>query len=229
VARCIQSTQNQSEEPRPSAGLLSFQGSLPRWELERATAWRRGRRCIATQRVLAGAASLAGLGWVAKDLGSRLSSDPDYWDCNSSYDYALNAIDTIAFVLLVPVLVGLFRAYRTSTQARVGVAALGSAAGFGVAGIANLLEHCAGMDALGFAYVIGAMVGFLLLLVFAVALTPVAPHPNLGQWAAGRGNCRRTAVGQSRWVHRFWPSVGSPRLCAVPSPSIRRDRMSGRS
>jgi hypothetical protein len=62
------------------------------------------------------AASLAGLGWIAKDLGGRLSPDPDYWDCNSSYDYALNTIDTIAFILLVPALVGLFRAYRASAQ-----------------------------------------------------------------------------------------------------------------
>ena len=96
------------------------------------------------------AASLAGLAWIAKDLGSRLSPDPDYWDCNSSYDYALNAIDTIAFVLLVPVF--------------------------------NLLEHCAGMDALGFAYVIGTMVGFLLLLVFAVALTRVRLIPTWASW-----------------------------------------------
>jgi hypothetical protein len=127
------------------------------------------------------AAILAGFGWIAKDIGGRLSPDPDYWDCNSSYDYALNAIDTMAFILLVPAVVGLFRAYRASEQTRIGVAALGSAAGFGVAGIANLLEHCAGMDALGFAYVIGAMIGFLLLLIFAVALTRVRLMPT---WAS---------------------------------------------
>jgi hypothetical protein len=128
------------------------------------------------------AASLAGLGWIAKDIGGRLSPDPDYWDCNSTYDYALNTIDTIAFILLVPALVGLFRAYRASAQTRIGAAALGSAAGFGVAGIANLLEHCAGMDVLGFAYVIGAMVGFLALLVFAVALTRVHLIPTWAGW-----------------------------------------------
>jgi hypothetical protein len=38
------------------------------------------------------------------------------------------------------------------------------------------------MDALGFAYVIGAMVGFLLLLVFAVALTRVRLIPTWASW-----------------------------------------------
>jgi hypothetical protein len=127
-------------------------------------------------------ALVAGLGWIAKDLGGRFSPDPDYWDCNSSYDYALNATDTVAFLLIVPVLVALYRAYRVSTGARGGVVALGSAAGFGVAGLANLLEHCAGMDALGFAYVIGLMVAFLLLFVFAVALTRVRFLPRASSW-----------------------------------------------
>lgn len=135
--------------------------------------WRRGT---------AGAAFVAGLGWVAKDLGGRLSPDPDYWDCKSSYDYALNATDTVAFLLLVPALIGLFGAYRASTGAKVGVAALGSAAGFGVAGIANLLEHCAGLEVLGLAYVIGVMLGMLLLLIFALALTRERFVPRPSSW-----------------------------------------------
>jgi hypothetical protein len=106
------------------------------------------------------AAFLAGLGWVAKDLGGRFSPDPEYWDCNSSYDYLLNTTDTAAFLLLVPALIGLYQAYRTSVGATARFAALASATGFGVAGTANLLEHCAAMSVLGFAYVIGGWSDF---------------------------------------------------------------------
>jgi hypothetical protein len=124
----------------------------------------------------------AGLGWVAKDLGGRFSPDPDYWNCNSSYDYLLNATDTIAFLLLVPALIGLFRACRSSTGTRHGPTAQGSAAGFGIAGIANVLEHCAGLEVLGFAYVTGLMVGVVLLLVFAWGLTRMDFLPTLSSW-----------------------------------------------
>jgi hypothetical protein len=125
---------------------------------------------------------IAGLAWIAKDAGPRFSPDTDYWDCDSSYDYALNALDTVAFLLLVPLLLYLFRAYRTSTQAKAGLAAPASAAGFVIAGIANALEHCAGMGALGFAYVIGVLLGFVLLLVFALALARERLIPAWARW-----------------------------------------------
>jgi hypothetical protein len=53
------------------------------------------------------------------------------------------------------------------------VIGLVAAAAFGVAGLANLLEHCAGLDALGFAYVIGLLLGMLLLVVYGVMLRRV--------------------------------------------------------
>lgn len=121
-------------------------------------------------------AVLAGLAWVAKDVGGRASPDPDYWDCNSSYDYVLNGVDTIAFLTLGLTLLGLrwlFRNVIGKTSALLGTAA---AAGFVIAGLANLLEHCAALDALGFAYVIGLMLGMLLLVGFTLSLrrTPIA-------------------------------------------------------
>jgi hypothetical protein len=117
--------------------------------------------------------AIASLAWIAKDLGPRLSPDPDYWNCNSSYDYALNTIDTVAFLFVVPTILTLFRAYKASTNHKVGLVAPVSAAGFGASGIANLLEHCAGMTTLGFVYVVGVLLAFVLLLIFALALTRV--------------------------------------------------------
>ena len=118
-------------------------------------------------------AIVAGLAWVAKDIGPRVSPDHDYWNCNSSYDYLLNGVDTVAFLVLGLALFGLYKIFRSAMGKTRGVFGLVAASGFGVAGLANLLEHCAGLEALGFAYVIGLMLGMLLLVAFGVMLTRV--------------------------------------------------------
>jgi len=115
-------------------------------------------------------AIVAGLAWVAKDIGSRVSPDTDYFNCNSSYDYLLNGIDTVAFLVLGLALFGLHKIFRSAMGETRAVIGLVAAAGFGVAGLANLSEHCAGLDALGLAYVIGLLLGMLLLVAFGVFL-----------------------------------------------------------
>jgi hypothetical protein len=155
---------------------------------------------------------IAGLGWIAKDIGGRLSPDPDYWDCNSSYDYALNAIDTIAFLFLVPALVGLARAYKASVKAKRGLVGLSSAAGFAIAGISNLLEHCAEMDALGFPYVIGALLGILLLLLFSLALTRMRFIASWASWLLVAGTASGLLFANQGGFIIFglaWIAVGS--------------------
>lgn len=118
-------------------------------------------------------AIVAGLAWVAKDIGSRVSSDSGYWDCKSPYGYLLNGIDTVAFLVLGLALFGLHKIFRSAMGERRAVIGLVAAAGFGVAGLANLLEHCAGLDALGLAYVIGLLLGMLPLVAFGVMLRRV--------------------------------------------------------
>ncbi len=113
---------------------------------------------------------VAGLAWIAKDIGGRVSPDPDYWNCNSSYDYLLNLIDTVAFLVLSLALFGLYKVFRSTIGERRAVTGLIAAIAFGVAGLANVFEHCADLDALGFAYVIGLMLGMLSLLAFGVML-----------------------------------------------------------
>ena len=120
---------------------------------------------------------IAGFAWVAKDVGSRVSPDSDYWDCNSSYDYLLNAVDTVAFLILALTLLGLRALFRGPIGNKGAWFGAASAAGLGVAGLANLLEHCAGLGALGLAYVMGLMLGMLFLIGFTLTLrrTPIAP------------------------------------------------------
>ena len=131
--------------------------------------------------ITAGSAILVGLTWIAKDLSARVSPDADYWDCNSSYDYVLNGVDTVAFLVQGVTLLGLYKLFGTTMSVRRALIGIAAAAGFGVAGVANVLEHCAGLDALGFAYVIGLMVGMLLLLTFELALTRVG----IPTWCTG--------------------------------------------
>ena len=115
-------------------------------------------------------ALLAGVAWFAKDIGGRVSPDPDYWDCNSSYDYVLNGVDTVAFLTLGLTVAGLAELYRSEIGDRKAVIGSLAAAGFAAAGLANLFEHCAGLEALGFVYVVGLMLGMLLLAAFVLAL-----------------------------------------------------------
>ena len=129
-------------------------------------------------RIITGTSTMvAGFAWVAKDVGGRVSPDPDYWDCNSSYDYLLNGVDTVAFLILALALLGLRALFRDEIGNRGAWIGAASAGGLGVAGLANLLEHCAGLDALGLAYVIGLILGMFLLVGFTLTLrrAPIAP------------------------------------------------------
>ena len=116
------------------------------------------------------AALFAGVAWFVKDIGGRVSPDPDYWDCNSSYDYVLNGVDTVAFLTLGLTVVGLAELCRSEIGGRYALIGSLAAAGFAAAGLANLFEHCAGLDALGFVHVVGLMLGMLLLARFVLAL-----------------------------------------------------------
>lgn len=113
---------------------------------------------------------LAGVAWVAKDIGGRVSPDPDYWDCNSSYDYVLNGIDTVAFLALGLTVLGLVELFRSEIGGKNALIGSVTAAGLASAGLANLFEHCAGLEALGFVYVVILMLGMLLLAAFTLTL-----------------------------------------------------------
>ena len=121
--------------------------------------------------IVTGASALfAGVAWIAKDIGGRVSPDPDYWDCNSSNDYVLNGIDTVAFLALGLTVAGLVHLYRSEIGGRKALIGSLAAAGFAAAGVANLFEHCAGLEALGFVYVVGLLLAMLLLVAFILAL-----------------------------------------------------------
>lgn len=108
-----------------------------------------------------------GLAWILPVPLARISSDPDYWDCNSSWDYALNAIDPVKFFLTAAAVWALYAVQRNCSRATVlrwaAVAAIVGAIG---AGINNPIEHCADVEAMGlFLWVPANMLWILGLLV----------------------------------------------------------------
>jgi hypothetical protein len=93
----------------------------------------------------------AGVTWLATFLSYSLSPDADDWDCNSSYDYATNAVGAFAFLVMAAAFLVLLLLQREHlpTYGKIGfVAAL---AGSAAAGVNNPIEHCAGVGFLGIA------------------------------------------------------------------------------
>lgn len=89
----------------------------------------------------------SGLAWILVISLGRLSPDPDSWNCNSSWDYVLNAIEPVAFFLTAAAIWALYTGQRQHTSARyLRWAAVAGAAGAIGAGINNPIEHCANIE-----------------------------------------------------------------------------------
>lgn len=143
------------------------------------------------------AALIGGAAWVAFDLVDRLSSQ-DRMSCSSVYGYLQAGVDTVAFLAMVPTLIGLFVAYRRSGKGWFGVTAIIAAVGYAMAGISNILEHCfTGTITVpfplltGFAeaspWVIGLSLSFAVI-PFTLALTRVWFLPNWLAWLLVMGS-----------------------------------------
>ena len=114
----------------------------------------------------------AGLAWILTVLVGRMSPDQDYWDCNSSWDYVLNAMDPVKFFLTAAAIWSLYAAQRRLRRVTVlrwaAVAGMVGAIG---AGINNPIEHCADIEALGVVLWAPANILWLLSLLLMGGLT----------------------------------------------------------
>ena len=126
----------------------------------------------------------------------------------------------MAFLVLGLAVFGLYKIFRSPMGQTRGVFGLVAAAGFGVAGLANLLEHCVGLEALGFAYVIGLLLGMLLLVAFGVMLTRVG-LPSWCTWFLVLGTVLGIVVGEQGGLIAFgltWFAFGLA-LVRMSSPT----------
>lgn len=109
----------------------------------------------------------AGLAWLINDVATRISPDSDDWDCNSSWDYGTNALDPLAFFLSAAAVLAVYdlQKHRSGRLGRYGAIAV--FAGLVGAGFNNPLEHCGGIEALGFLLWVPSN---LLMLIGSIAL-----------------------------------------------------------
>ncbi len=84
---------------------------------------------------------------------SVASPDGDFWDCNSTFDVAINGVYAVGMVLIG---LTLFVAARGVGRRWAGLGAVGLGAAVTVA-VSNTLEHCASAP-LGLPYVLGLLV-----------------------------------------------------------------------
>jgi hypothetical protein len=132
-------------------------------------------------------ALLAGVSFLAGDVLGRAVPDVDSVACVTGAAYLVNLVDLlkygltgIALLLLVWML-----GDRLSRLARV--VGQVAAAGFVVTGIANGIEHCAHLDALGLLYVSGLLIGLVATAVFGVLLARSHVGPSWTGWVISLG------------------------------------------
>lgn len=95
-------------------------------------------------------ALVSGFAWIIPIPLGRMSSDPDSWDCNSSWDYVLNATDPVMFFLTAAAIWALYAAQRQHNHlTALRWAAVAGIVGAIGAGINNPIEHCADVEAMG--------------------------------------------------------------------------------
>lgn len=114
----------------------------------------------------------SGLTWILSISLGRLSPDPDSWNCNSSWDYVLNAIEPVAFFLTAAAIWALYAGQRQHTSARYlrWAAAAGAAGAIG-AGINNPIEHCADIEMMSLVLWVPAVTLWVLGLLLIGGLT----------------------------------------------------------
>lgn len=117
-------------------------------------------------------ALVSGLAWILVVSVGRLSPDPDSWDCNSSWDYVLNAIEAVGFFLTAAAIWALYASQREHSSARyLRWAAVAGAAGAIGAGINNPIEHCADVEVMSLVLWVPAVSLWVLGLVLIGGLT----------------------------------------------------------
>lgn len=121
----------------------------------------------------------AGSAWLLAAAVSRVSPDPDYWDCNSSWDYILNGLDLVTFFLSAAAIWALHAGQRGAVVGYGRWAAIAAGVGAIAAGINNPIEHCADVEILGLVlWAPSTMVWILGLVVLGVATLASRVLPN---------------------------------------------------
>lgn len=119
-------------------------------------------------------------------LGSAFPTVDDV-ACNTGPSYAVNAMDLVKFAAIGFAILMLARiAQGRLTRAGRNVAATAAVASI-LTGVANGVEHCAHLEALGLVYALGLLVGIPATAIFGVLLARTGALPRWIGWVVTAG------------------------------------------
>ena len=174
-------------------------------------------------RIAGGVALGAGLAFVTGEVLSRARPDTDFVACATGAAYLINLVDLLKYGLIGVALLLVVRMLGDGLSRFGRVTGYVAATGFIVTGVANGIEHCAHVDALGLAYVLGLLIGLVGAAVFGVSLARSGALPAWIGWVILLGVLSFFARGEEGGAVLLgiaWIAVGV-RLLTHPTPTAR--------
>ena len=147
----------------------------------------RGEASSRYSRIVGLVAVGAGVAFVAGEAVSRVEPDIDFVACATGVAYLINVIDLLKYGLMGITLLLLVWKLQDGLSRSARIVGRVAGIGFVVTGVANGIEHCAHMDALGLVYVIGLLIGLLGTAVFGVLLARSRAVPPWMGWVLSIG------------------------------------------
>jgi hypothetical protein len=138
-------------------------------------------------RTIGTAAIAAGIAFIAGEVVNRINPDIDFVVCATNAAYLVNVIDLLKYGLIGTTLLLLVWVLRDGLSRPTRIVGRVAGVGFIVTGVANGIEHCAHMDALGLIYVIGILIGLLGTAAFGVLLARSRTVPPWTGWVLSIG------------------------------------------
>jgi hypothetical protein len=185
----------------------------------------RGDRSV---RLTAAVAALsAGLSLAASDLLRLIVPTVDDVACDTGASYAVNLADLVKFVsigLAVFMLARLASGGISTLARRVATLAATASA---LTGLANAVEHCAHLAAVGLVYVVSLIVGLAATIWFGILLGRSQDSSRWMGWAIALGTLAWWFGAEQGWGRPVdaitWTAVGVGLLIARPRLPLRID------
>ncbi len=137
--------------------------------------------------IVGGVAISGGVAFIAGEALSRARPGIDFVACATGAAYLVNVIDLLKYGLLGIALLLLARMLEDRLSRTGRVVGRVAGAGFVVTGVANGIEHCAHLDALGLVYVAGVLTGLLGAAVFGLVTVRSRALSTWVGWAISLG------------------------------------------
>jgi hypothetical protein len=168
------------------------------------------------------AAVAAGIAFITGEVVNRVDPHIDFVACATGPAYLVNVIDLLKYGLVGVTLLLVVWMLRNdlSRPART----VGRVAGIGliVTGVANGIEHCAHVDALGLVYVIGVLTGLLGTTAFGVFLARSGTVPPWTGWLLSFGVLAFLTKAQEGGAVVFGVALIAVGTRLVTNPSIEQ-------